>query len=391
MTVMTSVEDLRRLHQRRVPKMFYDYAESGSWTETTFRRNKDAFDEIRLRQRVAKDISTRRIVGTMLGETQRMPVALAPTGLTGMQHANGEILAAQAAEEFGVPFTLSTMSICSIEDVAAQTRKPFWFQLYVMRDREFIADLIARAKTAGCSALVLTLDLQIIGQRHKDIKNQMTAPPKLTLKNLINMVSKPRWCAGMLATRRHTFGNIIGHAKGVENLTSLSEWSAKQLDPALSWDDVAWVKEQWGGKLILKGLMDAEDAAIAASLGADAIIVSNHGGRQLDGAPASVEVLPGIVAEVGDACEVWLDGGIRSGQDVFKAKALGADGTLIGKAFLNGLGALGKAGVTQCLEIIEKELDLTMAFCGKTELSEVANDVIYTGNSKTKTGSAFYR
>ena len=385
MTVMTSVEDLRRLHQRRVPKMFYDYAESGSWTETTFRRNKDAFDEIRLRQRVAKDISTRRIVGTMLGETQRMPVALAPTGLTGMQHANGEILAAQAAEEFGVPFTLSTMSICSIEDVAAQTRKPFWFQLYVMRDREFIADLIARAKTAGCSALVLTLDLQIIGQRHKDIKNQMTAPPKLTLKNLINMASKPRWFAGMLATRRHTFGNIIGHAKGVENLTSLSEWSAKQRDPALSWDDVAWVKEQWGGKLILKGLMDAEDAAIAASLGADAIIVSNHGGRQLDGAPASVEVLPGIVAEVGDACEVWLDGGIRSGQDVFKAKALGADGTLIGKAFLNGLGALGKAGVTQCLEIIEKELDLTMAFCGKTELSEVANDVIYTGNPTTKT------
>lgn len=385
MTIMTSVEDLRRLHQRRVPKMFYDYAESGSWTETTFRRNKDAFDEIRLRQRVAKDISTRRIVGTMLGETQRMPVALAPTGLTGMQHANGEILAAQAAEEFGVPFTLSTMSICSIEDVAAQTRKPFWFQLYVMKDREFIADLIARAKTAGCSALVLTLDLQIIGQRHKDIKNQMTAPPKLTLKNLINMASKPRWCAGMLATRRHTFGNIIGHAKGVENLTSLSEWSAKQLDPALSWDDVAWVKEQWGGKLILKGLMDAEDAAIAASLGADAIIVSNHGGRQLDGAPASVEVLPGIVAEVGDACEVWLDGGIRSGQDVFKAKALGADGTLIGKAFLNGLGALGKAGVTQCLEIIEKELDLTMAFCGKTELSEVANDVIYTGNPTTKT------
>ena len=385
MTIMTSVEDLRRLHQRRVPKMFYDYAESGSWTETTFRRNKDAFDEIRLRQRVAKDISTRRIVGTMLGETQRMPVALAPTGLTGMQHANGEILAAQAAEEFGVPFTLSTMSICSIEDVAAQTRKPFWFQLYVMRDREFIADLIARAKTAGCSALVLTLDLQIIGQRHKDIKNQMTAPPKLTLKNLINMVSKPRWCAGMLATRRHTFGNIIGHAKGVENLTSLSEWSAKQLDPALSWDDVAWVKEQWGGKLILKGLMDAEDAAIAASLGADAIIVSNHGGRQLDGAPASVEVLPGIVAEVGDACEVWLDGGIRSGQDVFKATALGADGTLIGKAFLNGLGALGKAGVTKCLEIIEKELDLTMAFCGKTELSEVANDVIYTGNPTTKT------
>ena len=383
---ITCIEDLRVLHQRRVPKMFYDYAESGSWTERTFRRNEEAFTEIRLRQRVAKDISQRSVAGNMLGESQRMPVALAPTGLTGMQHANGEILAAQAAAAFGVPFTLSTMSICSLEDVAEHTEKPFWFQLYVMKDRDFIRALIERAKNVGCSALVLTLDLQIIGQRHKDLKNQMTAPPKLTLTNLINMATKPRWCAGMLATQRRSFGNVVGHAKGVENLTSLSAWSAEQLDPSLSWDDVAWVKEQWGGKLILKGIMDAEDAVIAAAMGIDAIIVSNHGGRQLDGAPATIEVLPEIVAAVNGACEVWLDGGIRSGQDVFKAKALGADATLIGKSFLNGLGAGGKAGVIQCLEIIEKELDLTMAFCGKTDLGEVRDDVLYTGGlTKQKT------
>ncbi len=379
MKVITCIEDLRVLHQRRVPRMFYDYAESGSWTQSTFRRNAEVFSEIQLRQRVAKDISQRSIEGQMLGETWAMPVALAPTGLTGMQHANGEILAAQAAEAFGVPFTLSTMSICSIEDVAANTQKPFWFQLYVMKDREFISALIQRAKAANCSALVLTLDLQIIGQRHKDVKNQMTAPPKLTLTNLINMATKPRWCMGMLATRRHSFGNVVGHAKGVENLTSLSEWSAEQLDPALSWDDVAWVQEQWGGKLILKGIMDSEDAGIAAGLGVDAIIVSNHGGRQLDGAPASLDVLPDVIDAVAGRCEVWLDGGIRSGQDVFKAKAMGAEGTLIGKAFLNGLGALGKIGVTQCLEIIAKELDLTMAFCGKTKLSEVGGDVIWRG------------
>ncbi len=379
MKAITCIEDLRALHERRVPRMFYDYAESGSWSESTFRRNAQAFAEIQLRQRVAMDISQRSIAGQMLGQSWTMPVALAPTGLTGMQHANGEILAAQAAEDFGVPFTLSTMSICSIEDVAAQTQKPFWFQLYVMKDREFISALIQRAKAANCSALVLTLDLQIIGQRHKDIKNQMTAPPRLTLANLINMATKPRWCMGMLATRRHSFGNIVGHAKGVENLTSLSEWSAEQLDPALSWDDVAWVKEQWGGKLILKGIMDREDAAIAAGLGVDAIIVSNHGGRQLDGAPASMDVLAGVIEAVAQRCEVWLDGGIRSGQDVFKAKALGAEGTLIGKAFLNGLGARGKPGVTQCLEIIAKELDLTMAFCGKTELSKVGGEVIWQG------------
>ncbi|MDB9756779.1 alpha-hydroxy-acid oxidizing protein [Pseudomonadales bacterium] len=379
MKAITCIEDLRALHERRVPRMFYDYAESGSWSESTFRRNAQAFAEIQLRQRVAMDISQRSIAGQMLGQSWTMPVALAPTGLTGMQHANGEILAAQAAEDFGVPFTLSTMSICSIEDVAAHTQKPFWFQLYVMKDRAFISALIERAKAANCSALVLTLDLQIIGQRHKDIKNQMTAPPRLTLANLINMATKPRWCMGMLSTRRHSFGNIVGHAKGVENLTSLSEWSAEQLDPALSWDDVAWVQEQWGGKLILKGIMDREDAAIAAGLGVDAIIVSNHGGRQLDGAPASMDVLAGVIEAVAQRCEVWLDGGIRSGQDVFKAKALGAEGTLIGKAFLNGLGALGKPGVTQCLEIIAKELDLTMAFCGKTELSKVGGEVIWQG------------
>ncbi len=379
MKAITCIEDLRVLHERRVPRMFYDYAESGSWSESTFRRNAQAFAEIQLRQRVAMDISQRSIAGQMLGQSWAMPVALAPTGLTGMQHANGEILAAQAAEAFGVPFTLSTMSICSIEDVAAHTHKPFWFQLYVMKDRAFISALIQRAEAANCSALVLTLDLQIMGQRHKDIKNQMTAPPRLTLANLINMATKPRWCMGMLATRRHSFGNIVGHAKGVENLTSLSEWSAQQLDPALSWDDVAWIKEQWGGKLILKGIMDREDAAIAASLGVDAIIVSNHGGRQLDGAPASMDVLPAVIDAVAQRCEVWLDGGIRSGQDVFKAKALGADGTLIGKAFLNGLGALGKPGVTQCLEIIAKELDLTMAFCGKTDLSKVGGEVIWQG------------
>ena len=375
--VITCVDDLRVLHQRRVPRMFFDYAESGSWTETTLRRNIEAFAEVKLRQRVAKDISQRSIAASMLGSQWSMPVALAPTGLAGMQRADGEILAAQAAEEFGVPFTLSTMSICSIEDVAAHTEKPFWFQLYVMKDRDFISALIQRAKAAGCSALMLTLDLQILGQRHKDLKNRMTAPPKLTPANLVNMATKPRWCAGMLGTKRRNFGNIIGHAKGVDDLSSLSTWSAEQLDPALSWDDVAWVKAQWGGKIVLKGFMDVKDAQIAAGLGVDAIVVSNHGGRQLDGAPGTLDVLPDILGAVGDDCEVWVDGGIRSGQDVFKAKALGARGTLIGKAFLNGLGALGKEGVHKCLEIIANELDLTMAFCGRTALDEVNKEVIW--------------
>ena len=377
MTVITCTEDLRRLHRRRVPRMFYDYAESGSWTESTFRRNRSAFDTLQLRQRVAVDISQRSLATTMLGHTWRMPVGIAPTGLTGMQHADGEILGARAAERFGVPFTLSTMSICSIEDVAAHTQQPFWFQLYVMKDREFIERLIGRAKQAGCSALVLTLDLQIIGQRHKDLKNRMTAPPKLTLPNLLNMATKPRWCLGMLGTSRRQFGNVIGHARGVSDLSSLSAWSAEQLDPTLSWSDVAWVQSLWDGPLILKGILDAEDAKRAVDVGASALIVSNHGGRQLDGAPASIDALPAIVDAVGTRTEVWMDGGIRSGQDVLKAMAMGARGTFIGKAFLNGLGAMGEAGVTTVLEIIERELDLTMAFCGYTDISQVNREVFF--------------
>ena len=371
MAVITCIQDLKRLHQRRVPKMFYDYAESGSWTESTLHNNASALAELKLRQRVAVDISQRSVVSEMLGEGCRMPVGLAPTGLTGMQHADGEILAAQAAEEFGVPFCLSTMSICSIEDVAANTTKPFWFQLYVMKDRSFIESLIGRAKDAGCAALVLTLDLQILGQRHRDLKNGMTAPPKLTLKNLLNMATKPRWCAAMLGTRRRAFGNIVGHVKGVDSMANLGAWTARQFDPALNWDDVAWIKEVWGGPLVLKGIMDSEDARYAVGTGADALIVSNHGGRQLDGAPACIEVLPEIVEAVDDNIAVYMDGGIRSGQDVYKAIAMGAQGTFIGKAFLNGLGAMGKVGVARCLEIIERELDLTMAFCGYTDIKDV--------------------
>ncbi|MEM8769945.1 MAG: alpha-hydroxy acid oxidase [Pseudomonadota bacterium] len=359
-----------------MPRMFYDYADSGSWTESTYRANETDFEQVLLKQRVAVDMENRSLASTMVGDAVRMPVALAPTGLTGMQHADGEILAARAAERWGVPFTLSTMSICSIEDVAAATEKPFWFQLYVMRDRDFIGRLIDRAKAAGCSALVLTLDLQILGQRHKDLINGLSTPPKLTAKNVFNMALHPRWCLGMLGTERRDFGNIIGHVSGVENMTSLSAWSAEQLDPTLSWDDVAWIKDRWGGKLILKGIMCAEDARLAADTGADAIVVSNHGGRQLDGAPSSLAVLPEVVGAVGDRLEVWMDGGIRSGQDVFKALALGARGTLIGRAFLYGLGALGEAGVTKCLDLIANELDLTMAFCGLRDVREVDERVI---------------
>ena len=357
--------------------MFYDYADSGSWTESTYRANERDFEQILLKQRVAVDMTNRSLASTMAGDAVRMPVALAPTGLTGMQHADGEILAARAAESWGVPFTLSTMSICSIEDVAAATEKPFWFQLYVMRDRDFIGRLIDRAKAAGCSALVLTLDLQILGQRHKDLINGLSTPPKLTAKNLLNLAMHPRWCLGMLGTPRRNFGNIIGHISGVENMTSLSAWSAEQLDPTLSWEDVAWVKERWDGKLVLKGIMCAEDARLAAETGADAIVVSNHGGRQLDGAPSTLAVLPEVVGAVGDRLEVWLDGGIRSGQDVFKALALGARGTLIGRAFLYGLGAMGEAGVTKCLDLIANELDLTMAFCGLRDVRDVDERVIW--------------
>ena len=376
MAVITNIEDLRVIAQRRVPRMFYDYADSGSWTESTYRANEQDFAKIKLRQRVAVNVEERTVATTMIGEEVSMPVALAPTGLTGMQHADGEILAARAAEAFGVPFTLSTMSICSIEDVAAATKRPFWFQMYVLRDREFNERLIDRAKAAGCSALVLTLDLQILGQRHKDLKNGLSAPPKPTLANMINLALKPRWCLGMLGTRRRQFGNIVGHVTGVDDMGSLSAWTAKQFDPRLSWSDVEWIKRRWGGKLVLKGILDVEDARLAADTGADALIVSNHGGRQLDGAPSSIEALPPIADAVGSRIEVWMDGGIRSGQDVLKAWALGARGTMIGRPFLYGLGAMGEAGVTKCLEIIRKELDLTMAFCGRTRLADVDRRVL---------------
>ncbi len=377
--VITCVEDLRRLAEKRVPRMFYDYADSGSWTEGTYRANESDFARIKLRQRVAVNMENRSLKSTMAGQAISMPVALAPVGLVGMQHADGEILAARAAEKFGVPFTLSTMSICSIEDVAENVSKPFWFQLYVMRDREFIKRLIDRAKAAGCSALVLTLDLQIMGQRHKDIRNGLSAPPKITLRNMLNMSTKPRWGLGMLGTKRHTFRNVVGHTSGVDNLSSLSAWSAGQLDPTLNWDDVQWIKERWGGKLILKGIMDAEDAEIAARSGADALIVSNHGGRQLDGAPSSIAALPSIAQAVGGKIEVLMDGGIRSGQDVIKALALGAKGVFIGRAFVYGLGAMGEAGVTRCLDLIRNELDITMAFCGLRDVKQVDRTILVPG------------
>jgi L-lactate dehydrogenase (cytochrome) len=376
---ITTIEDLRVLAQRRVPRMFYDYADSGSWTETTYRANSSDFQKIRLRQRVAVNMEGRSTAAKMVGIDCKMPVAIAPTGLTGMQHADGEILAAKAAEKFGIRFTLSTMSICSIEDVAAHTTQPFWFQLYVMRDRDFIERLIDRAKAAKCDALVLTLDLQILGQRHKDIKNGLTAPPKLTLANILNLMTKPRWCLGMLGTQRRQFGNIVGHVKGITDMANLGAWTAQQFDPRLNWGDVEWIKKRWGGKLIIKGIQDVEDAKLAVNSGADALIVSNHGGRQLDGAQSSVEALPAIVADVGSKIEVHMDGGIRSGQDVLKACALGAKGTYIGRAMLYGLGAYGEAGVTKALEIIHKELDVTMALCGRTQMAQVDRSMLLPG------------
>ncbi|CAN7401275.1 alpha-hydroxy acid oxidase [Pararhizobium sp. LjRoot238] len=376
MSQILEIRDLKAAAKRRVPKMFFDYADSGAWTEGTYRANEEDFLKIKLRQRVLVDMTNRSLESTMIGQKVSMPVALSPTGLTGMQHADGEMLAAKAAEEFGVPFTLSTMSICSIEDVASATTKPFWFQLYVMRDRDFVRNLIDRAKAAKCSALVLTLDLQILGQRHKDLRNGLSAPPKFTPKHIWQMATRPLWCMQMLQTKRRSFGNIVGHTKNVSDLSSLSVWTAEQFDPRLSWDDVAWIKELWGGPLILKGVLDVEDAKMAARTGADAIIVSNHGGRQLDGAPSSISMLPKIVDAVGDMIEVHIDGGIRSGQDVLKAIALGAKGTYIGRPFLYGLGAGGKAGVTLALDIIRKELDITMALCGKRDIRDINRDVI---------------
>ena len=380
MPVITHIEDLRVLAQRRVPRMFYDYADSGSWTEGTYRSNEEDFQTIKLRQRVAVNMEGRTTATTMVGQPVTMPVAIAPVGLTGMQHADGEIHAARAAEKFGIPFTLSTMSICSIEDIAAHTRAPFWFQLYMMRDREAMARMIGRCKDAHCSALVLTLDLQVIGQRHKDLKNGLTAPPRPTLRNILNLMTKPRWCLGMAGTRRRTFRNLVGHVKGVSDMSSLAAWTNEQFDPRLSWADIEWVKRQWGGKLILKGIMVEEDARLAVEAGADAIVVSNHGGRQLDGAPSSISALPPIVEAVGNRLEVWMDGGIRSGQDVLKAWALGARGTLIGRAMAYGLGAMGEAGVTKALQIIHKELDVTMAFCGHTDIRNVDRSILLPGS-----------
>ncbi len=371
MPIITDIEDMKRLFKRRVPKMFHDYVDSGSWTESTYRANESDFQKIKLRQRIAVDMTNRSLASTMVGQDVSMPVAIAPTGLTGMMHADGEMLAAQAAEEMGVPFTLSTMSICSIEDVASVTTKPFWFQLYVMKDRDYIERLIERARAAKCSALVLTFDLQILGQRHKDIKNGLSVPPKITPKQIWEMAIKPRWCAQMLGTKRRSFRNIEGHVDSATDMTSLSMWIQDQFDPKLSWDDVEWIKKKWGGPLILKGILDVEDAKIAAKSGADAIIVSNHGGRQLDGARSSISVLPEIVDAVGDQIEIHMDGGIRSGQDVLKAVALGAKGVYIGRPFLYGLGAMGQKGVKLSLEIIRKELDTTMALCGERELSNI--------------------
>ena len=380
MSVITCIEDLRVLAEKRVPRMFYDYADAGSWTESTYRANEADFQGIKFRQRVAVNMDNRSTATAMLGERVAMPVAIAPTGLTGMQHADGEMLAARAAKQFGIPFTLSTMSICSIEDVSEATGgHPFWFQLYVMKDKDFMRNLIDRAKAANCSALVVTLDLQVLGQRHKDLKNGLSTPPKPTIANLINLATKPRWCLGMLGTSRRTFRNIVGHAKSVSDMSSLASWTAEQFDPALSWNDIEEIKKLWGGKIILKGIMDKEDARLAVESGADAIVVSNHGGRQLDGAPSSINALPAIVDAVGKDIEVHMDGGIRSGQDVLKAWALGARSAWIGRAFLYGLGAMGEAGVTKALKIIHNELDVSMAFCGHTDINQVDRSILLQG------------
>ncbi|MCW1918520.1 alpha-hydroxy-acid oxidizing protein [Rhodobacter sp. KR11] len=368
--VITCIEDLKRLHKRRVPKMFWDYCESGSYTEQTFRDNVSDFSRLRFRQKVAVDMTNRTIASTMAGEKVAMPVALAPVGLTGMQSADGEIKAARAAQAFGVPYTLSTMSVCSIEDVAAATGKPFWFQLYVMKDWDFVAATLERAKKAGVSALVLTLDLQLLGQRHKDLKNGLSTPPKPTLRNILDIGLRWHWALGMAGTRRHSFGNIVGHAKGVSNLSSLSSWTAEQFDPQLDWGKIARIRDMWGGKLILKGILDEDDARRAADFGCEAIVVSNHGGRQLDGALSSIRRLPGIARAVGDKVEVWMDSGIRSGQDVLRARGMGAHGVMIGRAYIHGLGAMGERGVTKALEVISREIDTTMALCGERDIAQ---------------------
>jgi L-lactate dehydrogenase (cytochrome) len=371
MPTITEIEDLKRIYKRRVPKMFYDYCESGSWTEQTFRENSSDYDEIKLRQKVAVNMEGRSTKSQMIGRDVAMPVALAPVGLTGMQHADGEILAAKAAEKFGVPFTLSTMSVCSIEDVAENTTAPFWFQLYVMRDEKFIDNLLGRAKAAKCDALVLTLDLQILGQRHKDIKNGLSVPMKLNPLSVLDLMTKWRWGIQMLQTHRRSFRNIVGHATDVDDISSLGSWTAQQFDPRLNWETIKEYRRKWDGKLILKGILDADDAKKALSVGADAIIVSNHGGRQLDGAMSSIKSLAAIIDAVGDKIEVHIDGGIRSGQDVLKAMAMGAKGTYIGRAFVYGLGAMGEHGVSEALRVIHTELDTTMALCGERDVHDL--------------------
>ncbi len=376
MPVITCIDDLKRIYRRRTPKMFYDYCESGSWTEQTFRDNVSDFQDLRLRQRIAVDMAGRSLKSTMIGQDVSMPVALAPVGLTGMQSADGEIKAARAAEKFGVPFTLSTMSICSIEDVAEATTKPFWFQVYTLKDDDFMRRLFDRARVAGCSAIVITVDLQLLGQRHKDLKNGLSAPPKLTARSIANMATKVGWGLEMLGTKRRFFGNIVGHAKGVSDPSSLSSWTAEAFDHSLDWKRVAQLAKMWGGKVILKGILDADDAKKALNVGADAIVVSNHGGRQLDGAISSIRALPSILDAVGDKIEVHLDSGIRSGQDVLKAIAMGAHGTYIGRAFVYGLGAMGEAGVTAALETIRKELDVSMALCGHRDITKVDRDIL---------------
>ncbi len=376
MPVITNIDDLKRLHRRRTPRMFYDYCESGSWTEQTFRENTSDFSKLRLRQRIAVDMANRTTASTMVGQEVAMPVALAPVGLCGMQNADGEIKAARAAEKFGVPFCLSTMSICSIEDVAEHTEKPFWFQVYTLKDDDFMKRLFARAKDAKCSALVITVDLQIMGQRHKDLKNGLSAPPKFTAASIANLATKVPWGLEMLRTRRRFFGNIVGHAKGVSNPGSLAAWTAEAFDQRLDWERIREFRSWWDGPVILKGILDVEDARKAADVGADAIVVSNHGGRQLDGALSSIRMLPQIVDAVGDRIEVHFDSGIRSGQDVLKALALGAKGTMIGRAWVHGLGAMGEAGVTKALQVIHKELDTTMALIGKRDVRDLGRDVL---------------
>jgi L-lactate dehydrogenase (cytochrome) len=376
MPVVTCIEDLRQLAKKRVARAIFEYVDCGSYSECTLRANSADLESIALRQRVGIDVDRRSTRVTMVGQEAAMPVALAPTGLTGLNWADGEILAAHAAARFGVPFTLSTMSICSIEDVAGAVAKPFWFQLYVMRDRGFAASLIERARQAKCSALVLTLDLQVQGQRHRDLKNGLAVPPKLTLATALDVLRKPGWALNVLRGKRKSFGNLEGRIPDAKSLTTLSQWIAGQFDPTLSWKDVEWVKNLWGGKLILKGILDAEDAKIAAGSGVDAIVVSNHGGRQLDGAVSSIRALPEVAEAVGGKIEVWFDGGIRSGQDVLKALALGARATMIGRAFLYGLGAMGEAGVLRALEIIRDELDVTMALCGLRDVKDASPSIL---------------